>query len=248
MPDTNHDVDEFIRRSTQMDVPPDVQERLRGKLASFREKVEHQPPSRLPSLWYSLAHPSWVRVAAMTAAVWAVVIAALFLLPRSDASRAYAAAVAQLSRAQSLEYTVVLAPYTEVSLSYLAPGYRRVDCSWGMELRTDGSGKQLILIPATRNYLIEEGKHSDSLADAMNLVEQLKSLPKKPGEILGEQTVGDKRLRGFRVRQLPAGSVIQGLKALDVWVDERGGSPDHVDISIQEVGNRSTKCTLRTSG
>jgi hypothetical protein len=219
-----------------MDVPPDVQERLRGRLASFRGKIGQRPPSRLPLLWYSLVHPSWVRVAATAAVVGAVVVAALFLLPRSDASRAYAAAVAQLSRAQSLEYTVVLAPYTEVSFSYLVPGYRRVDCSWGMELRTDGSGKQLILIPATRHYLIEEGKPSDSLADAMNLVEQLKSLPKKPGEILGEQTVGDKRLRGYRVHQLPRGNVIQGLKALDVWVDERGGSPDHVDISIQEAG------------
>ena len=46
MHDSN-DVDELIRRRTQMEVPADVEERLRGRLAEFRTRVEQRPPSRL---------------------------------------------------------------------------------------------------------------------------------------------------------------------------------------------------------
>jgi outer membrane lipoprotein-sorting protein len=237
MPDTNHDLDEFMRRSTEVEVPAHVEARLRHRLAEFREKVEHQPPSRLRTLVYSLMHPRSLRVPAMAAAVLVAVALALVLIPSgSNASRAYAAAAAQLRTAQSLEYTIVLAPYTEVDFSYLAPRYRRVNCSWGIELRTDGSGKQMILMPATRNYLIEQVQQVDGLASAMDMVEQFKSLPKTADESLGEERAGGKRLMGYRVHQAAAGSGIPGFKAFDLWVDAGTGNPDHVGITIQEPG------------
>lgn len=237
MLDTDHDVDELIRRSTQVEVPANVEVRLRSRLAEFRTRVEQRPPSRLRMLVYSLIHPTSFRVPAMTAAVLAAIVVALVLIPKgSNASRAYAAAAAQLRNAQSLQYTVVLAPYTEVDLSYLAPGYRRVKCSWGIELRTDGTGKQMILMHATRNYMFEEVKQVDSLANSTDFVEQWKSLPKTADESIGEQWVGDRRLLGYRVRQAPSGSGIPGLKWLDLWVDAPTGNPDHVDITIQEPG------------
>jgi outer membrane lipoprotein-sorting protein len=237
MPDTSHNLDEFIRRSTEVDVPPHVEARLRHRLAEFREKVEQRPPSRLRMLVYSLIHPPSLRVPAMAAAVLAAVALALVLIPgRSNASRVYAAAAAQLRTAQSLEYTVVLAPYTEVDFSYLAPGDRRVNCSWGIEVRTDGSGKQMILMPATRNYLIEQVQQVDGLASAMDMVEQFKSLPKTADESLGEERAGGKRLMGYRVHEAAAGSGIPGFKAFDLWVDAGTGNPDHMDITIQEPG------------
>ena len=233
MPNTNHDVDELIRRSTQVEVPASVENRLRSKLAEFRTKVEQRPPNRLRMLGYSLMHPSSFRVPAMTAAMLAVIFAVLVLIPKgSNTGRVYAAAAAQLRTAQSLQYTVVLAPYTEVDFSYLAPGYRRVNCSWGIELRTDGTGKQLILMKAARNYLFEEVKQGDSLAT--DFVEQWKSLPQTADESIGEQRVGNKRLLGYRVHQSLSDSEVTGAKAFDLWVDAGSGNPDHVDITIQE--------------
>ena len=167
--DTDRDLDELIRRSAQVEVPADVEQRLRGRLAEFRTKVEQRPASRFRALAYSLIHPLALRVVAITVVVLVAVAVALVFVPGgSSASRVYAAAAAQLRSARSLQYTIVLnsTPYVAVEFSYFAPGYSRANCSWGIEMRGDvATGKQLVLMHATRRYLIEEGKKVESLAD-----------------------------------------------------------------------------------
>jgi hypothetical protein len=236
MPDTNHDLDDFVQRSTQVEVPTVVAERLHRRLAEFRERVEQRPPSRLRAMANSLIHPTSFRVPLLTAALLAVVVTLAFIPRGSNAGRVYAAAATQLRSAHSLEYTVELAPYTGIDFSYLAPGYRRVNCSWGTELRTDGSGRQIVLMHLTKSYLIEDGKQ----ADIPDLVEQFKSLPKTADESLGERWTGSRKLIGYRVHEAQPGTTfpgaIPGLSALDLWVDAATGNPDHVDISIQEPG------------
>jgi outer membrane lipoprotein-sorting protein len=170
----------------------------------------------------------------MTAALL-VVVAALALIPRgSKAGRVYAAAATQLSSAHSFEYTVAIAPGAEVDFSYLAPGFRRIKLSWGMEIRSDGSGKQIVLMHLTKNYIV--GKEEQS--EAPDLVEQFKALPTSTHESLGEQTVGGRKLLGYRVHpsksEMPDANL--GLSALDLWVDAATGNTDHVDLSIQEPG------------
>jgi hypothetical protein len=229
MPDkvSNRDLDELIRRSVQVEVPAEVKQRLRGRLAEFRTSLERRPPSRLWAL-------------AAVAAILAVVGVALVFVPGgSPASRVYAAAAAQLRGARSLQYTVVLnsMPYVAVDFSYAAPGYRRVNCSWGIEVRADGTaGRQIILMHATRSYLTEAGKQPADLADSENLMKQLKSLPLAADEVIGEQRTGDKRLIGYRLRKALPDSVISGLRALDLWVNAGTRAIDHVDIAIQEPG------------
>jgi outer membrane lipoprotein-sorting protein len=223
MHDSN-DVDELIRRRTQMEVPAEVEDRLRGRLAEFRTRVEQRPPSRfrtgLPML----------RVLALTAALLVLAAVGLVLIPRqSGGSRAYAAAAAQLRSAQSLEYTLVLnaEPYVAIDFSFLAPAYRRLNCSWGIEVRGDGTtGKQIVLFHGTRTYLTEGGKQ----VEPADLAEQLRSLPQTADEVLGERWAGGKKLVGYRSTKVP------GLKALDVWIDSGTGEADHVDIAVQEPG------------
>jgi hypothetical protein len=180
---------------------------------------------------------------AMTAALLVAVAVALVFVPGgSTASRVYAAAAAQLRSARSLQYTIVLnsTPYVAVDFSYVAPGYRRLNCSWGIEVRSDATaGRELILMHATRTYLTEDGKKVESLADSAELMEQLKSLPLAADEVIGEQQTGGKRLIGYRVRNAPLGHVIPGLKMLDLWVDAGTRAVDHVDITIQEAGKPS---------
>jgi hypothetical protein len=237
MTDNNQDLDALIRKSTQVDVPAIVEERLRRQLAEFRTRVERRPASRLSALMGSLRPSPAFRVPALTAATVVVVVSALFLMPAgSNASRVYAAAAEQFRTARSLQYTVVLAPYTEVEISYLGPGHGRVSCSWGVEVRTDGTGRQMVLMHATRTVLFSEGKQVDGLEGAMGLLEELKSLPRTADESLGERRAGDRTLLGYRVHRVPSGSDIPGLSAFDLWVDSGTGRPDHVDISIQEQG------------
>jgi effector-binding domain-containing protein len=174
---------------------------------------------------------------AMAAALLAAVAAGLVLIPRqSSASRVYAAAAAQLRSSQSLEYTIVLnaTPYVAVDFSFLAPAYRRINCSWGIEVRSDGTtGKQIALFHATRNYVAEVGKQIESSDD---FLEQLRSLPQAADEALGEQRAGDKTLIGYRLHKAPPNTGIQGLTAFDIWVDAATREAHHVDITIQEEG------------
>ncbi len=232
----NNDVDELIRRRTQMEVPAEVEDRLRGRLAAFRTRVEQRPPSRFRTLAYSLTRPPVLRVMALTATVLVVAAVGLVLIPRqSGGSRAYASAAAQLRSARSLEYTVVLnaEPYVAVDIGLLAPAYRRINCSWGIEVRGDGTtGKQIVLFHATRTYLTEGGKQ----VEAADLAEQLRSLPQTADEVLGERWTGGKKLVGYRLSKAPPNGSVPGLKAVDVWIDSGTGEADHLDITVQEQG------------
>jgi hypothetical protein len=173
----------------------------------------------------------------MAATVLAAIVLALAILPgESKASRMYAAAAAQLRTARSLDYTIVLAPFTEVEISYQAPASRRVNCSWGIEVRGDSSGRELVLFHGSRQYLMEEGKQANSTAGPADLVEQLRALPKTADSALGERQAGGKRLIGYRVNHTPFDSAIPGLTAIELWVDLKTGRPEHVDITIQEEG------------
>lgn len=242
MPDrnVNDEMDELIRRSTQVEVPAAVEDRLRRRLMEFRTRVEQRPPSRLRALVYSLTHPPAVRVMVMTAALLVAVAAGLVLIPRgSRASQVFAAAAAQLRSSESLEYTIVLnaTPYVAVDFSYLAPGYRRLNCSWGIEVRTDGvTGKQIVLMHTARTYLTEGGKQVESQANIDDFAEQLRSLPRTADEELGEQLTDGKKLIGFRLRKAPPNTGIPGVKEFDIWIDAGTREAHHVDITIQEPG------------
>ena len=134
-----------------------------------------------------------VRVMAMAAAALVAVAVGLVLIPRaSNASRVYAAAAQQLRSSRSLEYTIVLndTPYVAVDFSYAAPGYKRLNCSWGIEVRADGTaGRQIVLMHLTRMYLAESGKQVEGVANSDDMMEQLLSLPPTADQVLGEKII-----------------------------------------------------------
>jgi hypothetical protein len=236
----NDEMDDLIRRSTQVEIPAEVEDRLRHRLAEFRTRVEQRPPNRWRSLAYSLTYRPPLRAMAMAAAALVAVAVGLVLIPREgNASRVYAAAAQQLRNSQSLEYTIVFneLPYVGVDFSYAAPGYQRVNCSWGIEVRADHTArKQIVLMHLTRMYVVESGKQVESPANADDWVEQLESLPPAADQVLGERQAGGKRLIGYRLVKAPHGTSIPGLKSFDLWVDAGTRQADHVDIAIAEQG------------
>jgi hypothetical protein len=236
MLNANHDLDNVIRRSTQVDVPAEVKERMQHQLAGLRERIQQRPPNKLGNRVETWRRLLSLRVTAIAVAALAVVMALVLIPTGSKANRVYAAAITQLRDAQSLEYKVVLAPSTEVSFSYLAPAFRRVSCSWGTEIRSDGSGKELVLLHLVGSYVMEAGQRSDGLAESTDMVNGLKSLPKTADQFLGTKEMEGRRLTGYRILHLPEGTVSRGFKSMDLWVDAATGDPDHADIAIQEEG------------
>ena len=77
----DRELDELIRRSAQMEVPGQVEERLRRRLQEFQTKIEQRPPSRFEMLVCSLTHPRAFRVPAMAAVVLAAAFLALVIIP-----------------------------------------------------------------------------------------------------------------------------------------------------------------------
>ena len=230
----NDEMDDLIRRSTQVEIPAEVEERLRHRLAAFRTRVEERPPSR----WRSPVSRPAFRIVAMAATAAAAVAVGLVVMPReASASRVYAAAAEQLRTSQSIEYTIVLneTPYVGIDFSYAAPGYRRANCSWGIEARVDRAAqKQIVLMHLTRMYVVGSGKQAESPANSEDLVESLLSLPPAAGQVLGEQRAGGKRLIGYRVPEAQTGASFTNMKTFDLWVDAGTRQADHVDIAIQE--------------
>ena len=245
----NDEMDDLIRRSTQVEIPAEVEDRLRHRLAEFRTRVEQRPPNRWRSLAYSLTYRPPLRAMAMAAAALVAVAVGLVLIPREgNASRVYAAAAQQLRNSQSLEYTIVFneLPYVGVDFSYAAPGYQRVNCSWGIEVRADHTArKQIVLMHLTRMYVVESGKQVESPANADDWVEQLESLPPAADQVLGERQAGGKRLIGYRLVKAPHGTSIPGLKSFDLWVDAGTRQADHVDIAIAEQGKPVYRMHIR---
>jgi hypothetical protein len=241
-----HEIDELIKGSSEVEVPAELERRLRGKLAEFRTQVENRPIRRRQWL-DTFVRPRAFRLSALTAAF--VVGAVLLLMPKgSETGRVFAAAAAQLRTSQSLAYTIVLnaEPYVGVDFSYLAPAFRRINCSWGIEVRSDAVvRKELVLMHATRNYVLETGKHPETIAEASGVAEQLRSLPPMADELLGERTVDRKKLFGYRLSKAPPDTSIPGLKSFDIWIDAATGETDHAVITIKEQGKPEHQMFIR---
>ncbi|HTQ55571.1 MAG TPA: GyrI-like domain-containing protein [Bryobacteraceae bacterium] len=241
MPEEIHEpVDELIERSVHVEIPAEVEDRLRRQLTEFRTLVAQRPVSRWRSLADSLIHPAPVRILPMTAVLLVALALGLVFIPReSRASQLFAAAAAQLRSSQSLQYTIVLnpEPYVAVDFSYLAPGYRRINCSWGIEVRTDGTtGNQIVLMHGAHTYLAESGKRVESQADIDDFSAQLRSMPLKADKVLGERRIAGKTLIGYRLHNAPPNGSIPGLQTLDVWIDPATREADRVDVTVREQG------------
>jgi len=240
MPD--HDpVDDVLRRSTEVEIPADVEARMRRQFTAFRARLDdrRRPVSELAA---SLLGQRPVRWAAAGAAL-ATVLGIVFFWGGTDGGRVYAAAVSRLAAARSVQYTMEIAPFVSVEFSHLAPAHERIRMSWGMEIRADGSGTQVILLHASKQF-VREQRGPGSLARTADLVEQLTSLPRTADSMLGERTVGGRRLVGFRVMgtRMPGE---HGLESLDLWLDAVSGALDHVDLTPADAGASGYQMHIR---
>jgi effector-binding domain-containing protein len=239
MPD-HDDVDALRQRSTDVEIPADVEARMHRQCAEFRSRLDRRRhPVRERAI--SLLGQWSFRWAA--AAVLATVVAIIFFAGGSDGGRVYAAAVSRLAAARSVQYTVELAPFVTVEFSHLAPAHEQIKTSWGIEVRTDGSGAQLVLLHASRQY-VRGQKSAGSFANTADLIEQLRALPRTPDSTLGKRTVDGRRFVGYRVMgtDTPGG---HGVESLDLWLDAKSGALDHVDVTPADAGASGYQMHIR---
>ena len=75
MLNANHDLDDVIRRNTQVDVPAEVKERMQHQLAGLRERIQQRPSNGLGDRVETWRRLLSLRVTAIAVAALAVVMA-----------------------------------------------------------------------------------------------------------------------------------------------------------------------------
>jgi hypothetical protein len=240
MPDRDP-VDDVIRRSVDVEIPADVEAGMRRQFTEFAARLGHERRPLREGVASLVARPRWRW--ALGGVALATVLAVVFVWGGGDGSGVYAAAVSRLAAARSVQYTIEIAPFVSVEFSHLAPARGRVNTSWGIEIRSDGAGAQLVLLHGTRQY-VREQKAPGSLVPTADLVEQLQSLPRSADTRLGERTLAGRRVVGYRVQgSRMAGG--HGVESLDLWLDARTGAPDHVDITPVGAGTSGYQMHIR---
>jgi effector-binding domain-containing protein len=235
-------VDEVLRTRTGVEIPADVEARMRRQFVEFRARLDREPgPVRHRVISFAGLQP--VRWAAAGAAL-VMVLAVVFLWGGADGGRVYAAAVSRLATARSVQYTIEIAPFVSVEISHLAPAHERIKTSWGLEVRADGSGTELLLLHGSREY-VREQKSQGGLVGTADLIAQLRSLPAAADRTLGERSMDGKVLIGYRVQgsRLSGGD---GVESLDLWLDARSGALEQVDVTPTGAGASGYQMHIRS--
>ena len=240
MPDRDP-VDDVIQRRMNAEVPADVQAGMRRQLSEFRTRLDRgRHPVRE---WAAMSLGHWRYRWAAAAAALATVLAIVVAWGGTDGGRLYAAAVSRLSNARSVQYTMEVAPFVTVEFSHLAPARERIKTSWGVEVRTDGSGTQLVLLHGSKQY-VREQKNPRTIMRTADLIEQLTSLPRTADAALGERTIAGKRFVGYRVRGTRMTGE-HGVESLDLWVGVETRTLDHVDVTPAGAGDSGYQMHIR---
>lgn len=156
-------------------------------------------------------------------AIAAVILVAVFIgfLPTGGSS-VYADVVKQLQKARTFIYTVTTStpvegmPEMEMEIAFKEPGYMRLTMPGGYVSVMDSiQGKGLSIIPARQQYIeIDMANLPDDAArKQIEVIENLKTLPERADEDLGEQTMDSRTVHGFRVNE---NSVTH-----TVWIDPK---------------------------
>ena len=218
------ELDALLSAPNRLEVPEDESALLRRQLDAFRRQLSERPEQQRSLLDVArevLANPIF-RPAIAVALLVALVFAGITLM-RLGTHDAYANVVQQLRSPQTLSYTVVVAEGTEVSITYAAPGLVRIETSWGVEIiqnRSEGTGT--ILLHFLKSYMV--GPASGDDAEVVDFLDELRTLPEKATERLGEQTIGGRPAIGYKVDK--------GQYALVVWIDSETEQPLQFDIAV----------------
>lgn len=197
----------------------------RDVLAAATQEKNQRPrrgsQSRGVLIWRIIMKSGTAKLAAAALIALAVILG-LTLFTGSGAGRAYAQAVDQLYKAQTMTFSVVnksgLAsmPTVRTQIAFKAPGSMRITNAEGFVTVAQASGdtvRGLNLVPGQKKYgefeLSNVPKNPD--AGPYMSVEVLLALPAEADELLGQAEIDGRQLEGYRVHQDDT--------TITVWID-----------------------------
>jgi outer membrane lipoprotein-sorting protein len=210
----------LFKDNPSAEVPQEVEIRLRSHLATLRERME--TPKGAERFARVFGWGTALRYA--TTAVAVLLIGFIgYLIMAGGAQRAYAEVVEQIRNARSMTYTMIqrvegsLIPEMSMEYAFKEPHYIRLSAPMGIySVINMAEKKGLSVLTPQKQYI--EMDFSDVLSEEFQVSEvvyEMRSLPERADEVVGEQEMDGHNVRGFRVTETGMDKTL--------WVDVETG-------------------------
>lgn len=210
----------------------ETHERVLGNVLQTLDKREKLKSGVIkPDIWRTIMNTKTRRFATAAVILIAAIISLHFIAgPFGATSTVYAEVVERLQKARTLIYTTTTAPAEgipsmQIEIAFKEPGYMRTTMEGGYVTVMDWtSGKGLSIIPPRKQFIeMDMSNLSDDPAQRQfDAIENLRTLPDRADEVLGEREIDGRILQGFRVNEE---SLIN-----TVWID-----PETRELVIVEM-------------
>ena len=219
--------EQFLRKNLMADIPEKAESQLRKRLFDFRKEMVHHTITgkefSMRSIMKKLLKRRAIPVFG-TAAAAVLIALVLYIKPWSDIhDGAYAAVIARFEKAKTAKYTAIMniegSPGVSQEIFYKEPGYYRMNMrmdtlpSYGVIDLTKKKG--ISVLAWNKQYFeIDFSNISDinKQQSEFNLIEHMRSLPKRADSTLGIHQKDGRDLLGFVV-------IEEGMRKT-VWVED----------------------------
>jgi len=214
--DQNSEMRSVLKENLDRQLPPEVEQRLRGRLAAFRQQMRAVGSTAASGGHrVSVRRWRWALAVGAAASVLLVGVFHLFRQGEDGAALAYAAVLQQVRAAQTATCQVSVEapgqPLQTLRCTFVEPALMRCDVGDAGAAIIDFGKKELLILDRTaQTFTVAQ---LDGVPYIDNLVERLKSLPDRMKEVesLGQRTFDGRSLTGFRTSG-------KGVTAT-LWVD-----------------------------
>jgi outer membrane lipoprotein-sorting protein len=203
------------------EVPPEVEIRLGRHLATLRERMEaprgEERFARVQGWGLAL------RYATPAVAVILIGFIAYLIMAGGGSSRAFADVVERLREARTLTYTMTSrmegTPLAKIPMEYAfkEPHYIRVSAPMGTYSVINMAEKKGLTVMTPQKQYIEMdlSDASPEQFQVSDVVYEMRSLPERADEVLGEEEINGRIVQGFRVTDMGMDKTL--------WVDVETG-------------------------
>ena len=240
--------EKFLKTNINVDVPKEVESLLRKKLDEFREKMTHTEQYQYKektTFFYNIRSIFMNKklVIGVAGAILIIFIGVYFQLWSKSPEKAYAAIAKKFEEAKTMTYKGLskqelgqLGKFETLSeFLYKEPGYARYNISTKTEkLTSSGYGiidimkkKGIFIIDLKKQYIEMDLSGIPEEQSQINIIERMKTLPKRAESNLGKREIDGKILQGFLVKE-------EGMKKT-VWLDASTGELVRIDMELLNI-------------
>ena len=180
----------------------EAHERILDNVMQAIEKHDEQKSgTTAPDIWRTIMKNPIIKLAAAAA----IIIAAMVVISQLGIpveNSAFAQVADRLRMARTLIYKVTTNSNIEMEMAFKEPGYMRTTTADGYINVIDWTQNRGISIwPTERKYIDFESINveHDPARNSFFVVEELRTLPSRADEVLGEKEIDGRVLKGFRV-------------------------------------------------